>query len=125
MMPIAGLPSSHEQLGDSRSVVALGRARRIDNEGEKIEALRRFTNHVVRDRWDEVRQPTAQELKAATVLAVSLAESSAKVRSGPPKDDEADTSWPVWAGVVPLTVHALTPVPAGCDLSRVVVRHRA
>jgi nitroimidazol reductase NimA-like FMN-containing flavoprotein (pyridoxamine 5'-phosphate oxidase superfamily) len=108
-----------------RSVVVLGRARRIDNEREKTEALRRFTNHVVRDRWDEVRQPTAQELRATTVLAVSLAESSAKVRSGPPKDDESDTSWPVWAGVVPLAVHALAPVPAGFDLARVMVRNRA
>ena len=58
---------------------------------DKTEALRRFTNHLVRTRWEEVRQPTSLELKATTVLALSLAESSAKIRSGPPNDDEADT----------------------------------
>ena len=108
-----------------RSVVILGRARTVDDVREKTEALRQFTNHVVRDRWDEVRQPTAQELKATTVLAMHLTESSAKVRSGPPKDDEADSSWPAWAGVIPLKVYALAPVPAGFDLARVVTRNHA
>ena len=99
-----------------RSVVILGRARLISDVAEKTEALRRFTNHLVRTQWEEVRQPTALELKATTVLAISLAESSAKIRSGPPNDDEADKAWHVWAGVVPLQVDALAPIPAD-DLS--------
>jgi uncharacterized protein len=94
---------------------------------EKAAALRCFTNHVVENRWEEVRKPTAQELRATTVVAISLAESSAKTRSGPPNDDEADNTWPVWAGVVPLRVEALAPVPAedlsasfaGFDVTRV------
>jgi uncharacterized protein len=99
-----------------RSVVILGRARVVSDVSEKTEALRCFTNHVVENRWEEVRKPTAQELKATTVVAISLAESSAKTRSGPPNDDEADKAWPVWAGVIPLRVEALAPVPAE-DLS--------
>jgi hypothetical protein len=99
-----------------RSVVILGRARLVSDVSEKTEALRCFTNHVVENRWEEVRKPTAQELKATTVVAISLAESSAKTRSGPPNDDEADKAWPVWAGVIPLRVEALAPVPAE-DLS--------
>jgi nitroimidazol reductase NimA-like FMN-containing flavoprotein (pyridoxamine 5'-phosphate oxidase superfamily) len=99
-----------------RSVVILGRARLVSDVSEKTEALRCFTNHVVENRWEEVRKPTAQELKATTVVAISLAESSAKTRSGPPSDDEADNAWPVWAGVIPLRVEALAPVPAE-DLS--------
>jgi nitroimidazol reductase NimA-like FMN-containing flavoprotein (pyridoxamine 5'-phosphate oxidase superfamily) len=99
-----------------RSVVILGRARVISDVSEKTEALRRFTNHVVENRWQKVRKPTAQELKATTVVAISLAESSARTRRGPPNDDEADKAWPVWAGVIPLRVEALAPVPAE-DLS--------
>lgn len=99
-----------------RSVVILGRARLISDVAEKTEALRRFTNHLVRPRWEEARQPTSLELKATTVLAICLAESSAKIRSGPPNDDEADKAWRVWAGGVPLQVDALAPVPAD-DLS--------
>ena len=86
------------------------RARLISDVAEKTEALRRFT-HLVGTRWEEVRQPTSLELEATTVLAISLAESSAKIPSGPPNDDEADNAWRVWAGVVPL-VDALAPVPA-------------
>ena len=75
---------------DYRSVVILGRGRLIGDVAEKTEALRRFTNHLVRNRWEEMRRPTALELKATTVLAISLAESSAKIRRGPPNDEEAD-----------------------------------
>jgi nitroimidazol reductase NimA-like FMN-containing flavoprotein (pyridoxamine 5'-phosphate oxidase superfamily) len=95
-----------------RSVVILGRARLIDDPAEKLEALRLFTEHVVHGRWDEVRPPTSQELKATTVLAMALDESSAKIRTGPPIDDVADFDHPVWAGVIPLTVVAGEPVSA-------------
>jgi nitroimidazol reductase NimA-like FMN-containing flavoprotein (pyridoxamine 5'-phosphate oxidase superfamily) len=85
-----------------RSVVILGTAKLVEAPAEKNEALRIFTEHVMKGRWDDVRQPTDQELKATTVLSLQLEEVSAKVRTGGPVDDEADYSLPVWAGVLPL-----------------------
>ena len=95
-----------------RSVVMLGRARVVNDPVEKMMALRCFTNHVVPDRWEEVRPPTDQELKGVSVLALRLEEVSAKVRSGPPIDDEDDLAATVWAGVVPLHTEFGKPVPA-------------
>jgi nitroimidazol reductase NimA-like FMN-containing flavoprotein (pyridoxamine 5'-phosphate oxidase superfamily) len=86
-----------------RSVVVLGRARLVEDAQEKTDALRAFTNHVVPDRWDELRPVTGQELKGTSVLALPIVEASAKVRTGPPIDDDEDVTWPTWAGVVPLT----------------------
>jgi len=93
-----------------RSVVMLGTARLVEDPKEKMEALRLFTEHVMRGRWDEVRWPTEQELKATTVLALPLKEVSAKVRSGGPVDDEPDYSLPVWAGVLPLEMLPKQPI---------------
>ncbi len=84
-----------------RSVVVFGRAVLVDD-AEKIAALLAFSEHVIAGRWADVRQPTEQELKATTVLALPLDEVSAKVRTGPPLDDEEDYELPVWAGVIPL-----------------------
>ena len=94
-----------------RSVVILGTARLVEQPAEKMEALRLFTEHVMKGRWDDVRQPTEQELKATTVLAIPLEEVSAKVRTGGPVDEEVDYSLPVWAGVLPLETVAKEPVP--------------
>jgi len=94
-----------------RAVVILGTAPLVDSPAEKMEALRIFTEHVMKGRWDDVRQPTEQELKATTVLALPLEEVSAKVRTGGPLDDEADYSLPVWAGVLPLETVPKEPVP--------------
>ena len=93
-----------------RSVMILGSAREVTSEEEKWKALEAFTNHMVRGRWDDVRKPTAQEMKATTVLALPLEEVSAKVRTGPPIDDEEDYVTPVWAGVIPLRLTASEPV---------------
>jgi len=93
-----------------RSVVILGTARLVTEPAEKMEALRVFTEHVMKGRWDDVRQPTEQELKATTVLALPLEEVSAKVRTGGPIDDEADYTLPVWAGVLPLEMVAKEPL---------------
>lgn len=93
-----------------RSVVVMGKARLVSGREEKLEALRAFTNHVVPGRWDEVRPPTEQELKATTVLAIPIEEASAKMRSGPPIDDEEDYSLPVWAGVIPAGLRFGAPV---------------
>jgi nitroimidazol reductase NimA-like FMN-containing flavoprotein (pyridoxamine 5'-phosphate oxidase superfamily) len=94
-----------------RSVVILGTARLVTDPAEKMEALRVFTEHVMKGRWDDVRQPTEQELKATTVLALPLEEVSAKVRAGGPIDDEEDYALPVWAGVLPLETAAKEPLP--------------
>ena len=93
-----------------RSVVMLGTARLVADPAEKMEALRLFTEHVMKGRWDEVRWPTEQEMKATTVLALPLEEVSAKVRTGGPVDDEADYTLPVWAGVLPLEMVRKEPI---------------
>ena len=85
-----------------RSVVVFGRATVIEDVGEKMDALRAFTNHIVPNRWDVVREPNDSEMKATTVLALPLNEASAKIRTGGPIDDEEDYELNVWAGVLPL-----------------------
>jgi uncharacterized protein len=94
-----------------RSVVILGTAKLVSDPAEKNEALRIFTEHVMKDRWDDVRQPTEQELKATTVLSLQLEEVSAKIRTGGPIDDPEDYALPVWAGVLPLETVAKPPIP--------------
>jgi uncharacterized protein len=93
-----------------RSVVVLGTARPVIDPDEKIEALRAVTNHMVPGRWDDVRPPTPQELKATSVLYLPLDEVSAKVRTGPPVDDDEDYELDMWAGVVPLALKAAAPL---------------
>ncbi len=94
-----------------RSVVVFGEARVVEDPAEKMRALEAFTEHVIRGRWAEVREPNEQELKATTVLAIALEEVSAKIRTGPPKDDEEDMNIPVWTGEVPVRMTTGTPVP--------------
>jgi uncharacterized protein len=96
-----------------RSVVILGTARLVTDAREKIDALRCLTNHLVPDRWEEVRQPNDKEMMATSVLAVPLDEASAKVRSGPPLDAESDWSVAAWAGVLPVHNQLGEPVPDG------------
>jgi uncharacterized protein len=86
-----------------RCAIVIGRARLVSDPIEKEAALRAVVDHVVPGRWDEVRQPSAQELKATAVFALALEEASAKVRTGGPIDDADDYTRPVWAGVVPVT----------------------
>jgi len=93
-----------------RSVVVLGTAQLVEDPKEKMNALHVFTEQVARGRWNDVRKPTEQELKATTVLALPLEEVSAKVRTGPPLDDEEDYALPMWAGVLPLKLTAQEPL---------------
>jgi nitroimidazol reductase NimA-like FMN-containing flavoprotein (pyridoxamine 5'-phosphate oxidase superfamily) len=93
-----------------RSVVVFGKATAIEEAEAKLAALRALSEHMIPGRWDEVRQPNVQELKATTVLSLPLEEVSAKVRTGPPLDDEEDYSLEVWAGVLPLKLVAGEPV---------------
>jgi len=94
-----------------RSVVAFGAARKIEDHAEKTRALLIISEHMIAGRWNDVRKPTEKELKATAVLEFSIEEASAKVRTGPPLDDEEDYSLPVWAGVVPLALETKTAVP--------------
>lgn len=94
-----------------RSVVAFGSARLISDTEKKTHALHVISDHVLAGRWEEVRGPSPQELKATGVLEFSIEDASAKIRTGPPKDEEEDYALPVWAGVLPLQVSAGEPIP--------------
>lgn len=94
-----------------RSVVIFGQARVVEDEDEKMKALHAFTDHVMRRRWEESRQPNSNELRATMVLALSLVEASAKIRTGPPVDDEEDYELPVWAGELPLRLATGEAIP--------------
>ena len=94
-----------------RSVVVLGHAEPVTERTEKLEALVAFSERILPGRWAEVREPSAKELKATSILRLPITEASAKVRSGPPGDDEPDYAIPVWAGVIPLALVRGTPIP--------------
>jgi uncharacterized protein len=93
-----------------RSVVAFGTARKVADEN-KVEALRVISEHLIRGRWDDVRGPNEQELKATAVLKFSIEEASSKIRTGGPVDDEEDYALNVWAGVLPLAIEPSRPIP--------------
>ena len=83
-----------------RSAVCFGKAFKIEGE-EKLTALKIISDQILKDRWEESRQPIAKELKATTVLCMTIDQASAKIRTGPPGDDKPDYALPIWAGVVP------------------------
>jgi nitroimidazol reductase NimA-like FMN-containing flavoprotein (pyridoxamine 5'-phosphate oxidase superfamily) len=93
-----------------RSVVVLGTAVAVEDPQEKLAALRALSEHILPGRWDEVRQPNERELKATLVMRLAIEEFSAKVRQGPPVDDEEDYAFPAWAGVIPLGMVAGEPI---------------
>jgi nitroimidazol reductase NimA-like FMN-containing flavoprotein (pyridoxamine 5'-phosphate oxidase superfamily) len=94
-----------------RSVTAFGHAAPIQDSEAKLAALEAFSDRLTPGRWEEMRAPTAQELKATTVVTMVIEEAAAKIRTGPPADDEEDYALPIWAGVVPLRTRVLDPVP--------------
>src|SRR5713226_6809102 len=94
-----------------RSVVVLGTAEAVEDAKEKWDALHAIVEHVARGRWAEVREPSEKELAATLVLRLPIEEASAKVRTGPPLDDEEDYALECWAGVVPLRLTPGMPVP--------------
>jgi nitroimidazol reductase NimA-like FMN-containing flavoprotein (pyridoxamine 5'-phosphate oxidase superfamily) len=85
-----------------RSVVLFGQGALIADPDEKMAALAAFTERLMPGRWDDAREPNRKEFKATSVVAIPIDSASAKVRVGPPKDDEEDLGLPVWAGVVPI-----------------------
>jgi nitroimidazol reductase NimA-like FMN-containing flavoprotein (pyridoxamine 5'-phosphate oxidase superfamily) len=101
-----------------RSVMLLGQATVVTDHEEKLGALEAIVEHIVPGRWADVRWPTEKELKATCVLALPIGEASAKIRNGPPLDDEEDYAMDVWAGVIPLASGPMDPeadprLPAG------------
>jgi len=94
-----------------RSVVILGKAALVDDPEEKLAALRVLSEHILPGRWDDVRQPNQRELKQTSVLRLPIEEFSAKVRTGPPIDEEEDYSFPTWAGVIPLQIKSSKIIP--------------
>jgi len=112
-----------------RSVVVFGRATLVEDREEKDRALFAFSEQVIRGRWNDVREPTESELKQTTVLRLPLTEASAKVRTGPPIDDEEDYSMSTWAGVIPLRLVAGEPIadprlPAGIDVPNYAINYK-
>ena len=93
-----------------RSVVALGQATLVSDSAEKLAALHGFTEKILPGRWKEARQPHEKELKATSILRLPLTEASAKMRVGPPEDDDEDYALRVWAGVIPLQSVAGAPI---------------
>jgi uncharacterized protein len=94
-----------------RSVVVFGQATLVEPEEERLRALELFTEKLVPGRWADVRPPTRQEMKGTKVLSLPLDEASAKVRTGPPIDDDEDYELSVWAGVLPLRTEVASPQP--------------
>jgi len=111
-----------------RSVIVFGRAKLIDDREQKLQALFALSEHMIPGRWQDVREPSEEELRQTTVLTLPIEEGSAKIRTGPPLDDEEDYSLDVWAGVVPLKVVAETPIsdprlPANTPIPRYAARY--
>lgn len=94
-----------------RAVMAFGKAAPVTDAAAKARALEAFVERVTPGRWADLRPVTAQELKATTVVSMTIEEASAKIRTGGPNDDEEDYALDIWAGVVPLRIRAETPIP--------------
>jgi nitroimidazol reductase NimA-like FMN-containing flavoprotein (pyridoxamine 5'-phosphate oxidase superfamily) len=95
-----------------RSAVVFGRGRLVEDDTGKLRALELFTERVVTGRWQSVRPPNPRELRATAVAAIDIESASAKIRGGPPSDDEDDLGLPVWAGVLPILQTLGDPLPA-------------
>jgi nitroimidazol reductase NimA-like FMN-containing flavoprotein (pyridoxamine 5'-phosphate oxidase superfamily) len=94
-----------------RSAVVFGTGALVSDPDEKLAALAAITEHIMPGRWSDARRPTDKELAATSVVSIAIESASAKVRTGPPGDDEADYALPVWAGVLPMRRAFLSPQP--------------
>lgn len=94
-----------------RSVVAFGRTRKVTDPTERNAALRAISDHVMPGRWEDARAANHTEDLQTAVLAMAIAEASAKVRTGGADDEGEDLGLDVWAGVLPLQIVAGEPVP--------------
>lgn len=105
--------SAFEHSANYESVVVFGRFEQVSDEAERLTAFEVFTDKILPGRWDEVRPPLPKELKATMILSLQIEEASAKVRIGPPEDDETeDAELAVWAGELPLLTSYGEPLPS-------------
>jgi uncharacterized protein len=105
--------SAFEHSANYESVVLFGRFEDVPEPEARLAAYQAFTEKLLPGRWDEVRQPSRKELKATTILALPIEEASAKVRTGPPDDDDTpDAELDTWAGVVPIVTRYGRPEPS-------------
>jgi nitroimidazol reductase NimA-like FMN-containing flavoprotein (pyridoxamine 5'-phosphate oxidase superfamily) len=95
-----------------RSVVAFGNGTTLHAYEDKVRALEIIVDHVAPGRWSTTRFPSEAELRETTVISMPIDEASAKIRTGPPLDNEADTDTVAWAGIVPLRTQHGEPEPA-------------
>src|SRR5919106_371600 len=93
-----------------RSVVVLGTATEVTDAGQKLNALQAIVEHIAPGRWADCRRPNSKELVRTQVLSLSVSEASAKVRTGPPVDENEDYALGVWAGEIPLRLTASPPI---------------
>jgi nitroimidazol reductase NimA-like FMN-containing flavoprotein (pyridoxamine 5'-phosphate oxidase superfamily) len=111
-----------------RSVMLLGRARVIEEPAAKMDALQALVEHLIPGRWDDCRLPNDQEMKATLVLEMPIDEASAKIRTGPPLDEEEDFTTPYWSGLLPFAQSTGAPIPdptltAGIDVPDYIRRY--
>lgn len=108
---VAARSAFHHSL-NYRSVIVFGVPRDVTDSDERTAAFEAITEHVLPGRWDEARRPNEKEDKGTKLLAIDINEASAKMRSGPPGDDDEDMALDIWAGVIPLRVRSDDPIPA-------------
>ncbi|WP_291729839.1 pyridoxamine 5'-phosphate oxidase family protein [Leisingera sp. F5] len=104
-----------------RSAMLFGVAEKVTDEDAKAASLKAMVDHIFPGRWDALRPMTSQELKATALLRMPIEEGAAKIRSGPPKDDEEDYALPIWAGVVPMAMELKPPQPDPANLEGVAM----
>lgn len=104
-----------------RSAMLFGVAEKVTDEDAKAASLKAMVDHIFPGRWEALRPMNQQELKATAVLRMPIEEGAAKIRSGPPKDDEEDYSLPIWAGVVPMAMELEPPQPDPANLEGVAM----
>ena len=112
-----------------RSVVILGTGAAVEEPAEKMAVLQALSEHIIPRRWADIRGPNEQELRQTLVIAIPIREASAKIRTGPPKDDEEDYGLPIWAGVLPIQQTTGIPLPdprlaAGLPVPEHVAQYR-
>jgi hypothetical protein len=88
-----------------------GTGRLVESAEEKVAALEAFAEHIARGRWADARHPSKKELKATSVVSIPIELAAAKIRTGPPLDDDEDYALPIWAGVLPLAIRPGTAIP--------------
>lgn len=103
--------SAFHHSANYRSVTIVGQAEPVEDADARMTQLERMMERLFPGRWPQLRPVRSQELKATRLLRVPLDEASAKIRVGPPVEDEEDLAWPVWAGLMPLRTDVLPPVP--------------